>query len=431
MRTPGVRDILFDDESGHLTKVALMIDRRKFFKVGTGAALVLAGAGPTLRARMAQAAEKESARVPRIRRYTRLGRTELQVSDISLGSSRNSDPDVIAHAFDRGVNFFDSAESYRWGNAEEAIGKALKGRREKVILTSKTKAGANDSRGEIMKSLENSLRRLQTDHVDIYFNHSVNDVGRLRNQEWLEFTDLAKRQGKIRFRGVSGHGSHLAQSIDYAIDHDIADVILVAYNFSQDPDFYDKLRHTFHWSSIQPELPRLLEKAKRKDVGVLAMKTLMGAKLNDMRPYERSGATFSQAAFRWVLSDPNVDALLISMSDAGMIDEYVAASGSTGLSTYDRELLERYAFLQAGRYCQPGCNACANSCPQKVEIAEVLRTRMYDVDYGDRVLAENDYAALGTGSAACIGCITQACMGSCPIGVPIARFTREAALNLA
>ncbi len=408
-----------------------MIDRRKFLKAGSGAALGLAGVSTALRESRSQTTEKRSARVPRIRRYARLGRTELQVSDISLGSSSTSDPDVIAHAFDRGVNFFDSAESYRWGNAEEAIGKALKGRRDKVILTSKTKAGAGDSRGEIMKSLEGSLRRLQTDHVDIYFNHSVNDVDRLRNQEWLEFTELAKRQGKIRFRGVSGHGRNLAESIDFAIDNDIADVILVAYNFSQDPDFYDLLRHTFHWSAIQPELPRFLKKAKQKDIGVLAMKTLMGAKLNDMRPYERAGGTYSQAAFRWVLSDPNVDALLVSMSDTGRIDEYVAASGSTGLSGYDRELLERYAILQAGRYCQPGCNSCANACPQNVEIAEVLRTRMYDVDYRDRELARTGYAALGEGAAACISCTTQACLGSCPIGVPIARFTRDAALNLA
>jgi predicted aldo/keto reductase-like oxidoreductase len=411
--------------------VLAVIDRRKFLKAGTSAALGLAGVSGALHESRGQATGKQRATVPRINRYPRLGRTELHVSDISLGSSGTSDPDVIAHAFDRGVNLFDSAESYRWGNAEEAIGKALKRRRDKVILTSKTKAGANDTRGEIMKSLEGSLRRLQTDHVDIYFNHSVNDVDRLRNQEWLEFTELAKRQGKIRFRGVSGHGRNLAESIDYAIDNDIADVILVAYNFSQAPDFYDKLRHTFHWSAIQPELPRILEKAKQKDVGVLAMKTLMGAKLNDMRPYEYSGGTFSQAAFRWVLSDPNVDALLVSMSDRDRIDEYVAASGSTGLSGYDRELLDRYAFAQAGRYCQPGCNICASVCPQKVEIAEVLRTRMYDLDYGDRELARTDYAALGEGAAACIGCTTQACMGSCPIGVPIAEFTRATALNLA
>ena len=402
-----------------------MADRREFLRMGTGAALAVAGlaaASGNVRAAFGDA---------RIRRYVRLGRTELKVSDISLGSSGNPDPEVVAHALDKGVNLFDSAESYRWGGAEESIGKALKGKRDKVILTSKTKAGANDSRSEIMKALEGSLGRLQTDYVDIYFNHSVNDVDRLRNQEWLEFTELAKRQGKIRFRGVSGHGSNLTQCIDYAVDNDIADVILVAYNYGQDPDFFDKLRHTFHWASIQPELPRLLAKARSKDVGVLTMKTLMGARLNDMRPYERPDGTFSQAAFRWVLSDPNVDALLISMSDANEVDEFVAASGSKSLGEYDRQLLERYAYMRAGQYCLPACNACADSCPHKVEIAEVLRTRMYDVDYGDRTLAKAEYAALDKGAAACTDCRTQPCLQTCPIGVPIAHFTRQAASTLA
>ena len=402
-----------------------MADRREFLRMGTGAALAVAGLAAA-RGDVRRANENA-----RIRRYVRLGRTGLEVSDISLGSSGNPDPEVVAHAFDKGINLFDSAESYRWGGAEESIGKALKGKRDRVILTSKTKAGASDSRSEIMKSLEGSLRRLQTDYVDIYFNHSVNDVDRLRNQEWLEFSELAKKQGKIRFRGVSGHGSKLAQCIDYTVDNDIADVILVAYNYGQDPDFLDKLRHTFHWSSIQPELPRLLAKARSRDVGVLTMKTLMGARLNDMRPYERPEGTFSQAAFRWVLSDPNVNALLISMSDVNEVDEFVAASGSESLGEYDRQLLERYAYLRAGQYCLPACNACADSCPQHVEIAEVLRTRMYDVDYGDRCLAKAEYAALDRGASACMDCATQPCLQACPIGVPIARFTRQAALTLA
>jgi len=153
---------------------------------------------------------------------------------------------------------------------------------------------------------------------------------------------------------------------------------------------------------------------------------LMGARLNDMRPYERPGATFSHAAFRWVLSSPNVDALLISMSDRDDIDEYVSASGSVANNVYDRQLLERYAFMRAGKYCLPGCNACVNACPKKVEIAEVLRTRMYDVDYGDRLLARYEYAALADGATACVDCATRECMGACPIGVPIAEFTRDA-----
>ena len=95
------------------------------------------------------------------------------------------------------------------------------------------------------------------------------------------------------------HGSHLVECLDYAIDKDLVDVILVAYSFGQDPTFIDKVRHTFHWAAIQTDLPRVLEKAKKKDVGVVVMKTLMGGRLNDMRPYERPGGTFSQAALRW------------------------------------------------------------------------------------------------------------------------------------
>jgi predicted aldo/keto reductase-like oxidoreductase len=396
------------------------MDRRDFLRVGAGAAIGFAGVPAAVRAEP-----------PSIRRYVRLGRTDLRISDISFGSSSSSDPALVRQALARGINYFDTAESYRWGNSEEAIGEAVQGKRDGVFLATKAKAWTGDKRADMMKALEGSLKRLRTDHVDVYFNHSVNEVERLKNQEWLEFTELAKRQGKIRFRGVSGHGSHLAECLDFALDEDLVDVILVAYNFSQDPSFTDKLRHTFHWSAIQPELPRILEKAKRKDVGVVAMKTLMGARLNDMRPYETGGVTFSQAAFRWVLSGPNVDALVVSMTSKDSIDEYVGASGDPRLHQGDLELLQRYALSQSGNYCRPGCNACEESCPRGVQIAEVLRTRMYEVDYRDHVLAQAEYAELGAGAAACLACAHQSCLGACPAGVPIARFTREAAVKLA
>lgn len=394
-----------------------MVNRRDFLRIGAGAAL---GLGASAKAQ----AE------PGIRRYVRLGRTGLKMSDISFGSSGMSDPAVVHHALARGINYFDTAESYRWGSAEEAIGEALKGRRDEVLIASKTKAGTGDRRADMMKALEASLKRLQTDRVDVYFNHSVNDVDRLRNPEWQEFTELARRQGKIRFRGMSGHGGNLSACLDYAIDNDLADVVLVAYNFAQDPSFYDKLRHTFHWSAIQPDLPRVLEKARKKDIGVIAMKTLMGARLNDMRPYERPGATFSQAAFRWVLSSPQVDALLVSMNSARDIDEYVAASGAGPVTGADTELLERYALLQSGRYCQSACNDCAGSCAQDVAIPEVLRTRMYEVDYGDSLLARTEYAALGKPASACLDCAAQSCLNACSKGIPIAEFTRDAARRL-
>ena len=398
------------------------MDRRRFLGVGTGVTAGLAGFG------LASGVSRADA--PRIRRHVTLGNTGLRVSDISFGSSRSSDPRLVRHAAARGITCFDTAESYRGGRAEEAIGEALRGERDRYVITSKHKAWRGETRRQMMAALEGSLRRLRTDYVDIYFNHAVNDVRRLQNPEWAEFTERAIRDGKIRFRGMSGHGGALVECVDYALDHDLADVILVAHNFAQDPSFYEKLRARLHYVALQPELGRAIERASSKGVGVIAMKTLMGARINDMRPYESGGATFSQAAFRWVLSNPHVDGLVVSMTSTADIDEYVAASGSGPVGAADMRLLARYAALQGPRYCRHACNACEGSCPAGVEISEVLRTRMYDVDYRDPVLARADYAALGAGARACLACDGAPCLGACPNGIPISAFTRDAATRL-
>ena len=400
-----------------------MLNRRRFLRLGAGVPLGLGGAHAFAAGRPAGA--------PRIRRYVTLGNTGLEISDISFGSSRSDDPDLVRRAFDLGVTHFDTAESYRSGHAERAIGEALRGVRDEVVIASKTKAWWSERWQSMMRALEGSLERLQTDYVDIYYNHAVNSVERLHNDEWREFTERARQQGKIRFRGVSGHGSRLVECLEYALEKDLADVFLVAFNFVQDPDFYDRLRHTFHFVALQPELPVVLEKARRRGVGVVAMKTLVGARNNDMRPYERDGGTFAQAAFRWVLASGKADGLVVSMTSKSSIDEYVAASGEPRMSTADLHLLELYASLQGARYCQHGCNVCEGSCPKGVDIAEVLRTRMYDVDYGDRKLALDDYAKLGDAAAPCLGCSNQVCYDVCPNTIPIAAFTRDAALRLA
>ena len=204
------------------------MDRRRFLGAGAGAAAGLAGLTP----------DTARAATSRIRRYVTLGSTGLQISDISFGSSRSADPRLVRHAAERGITYFDTAESYRGGDAEEAIGEALRGERDRYVIASKHKAWGGESRRQMQTALEGSLRRLRTDYVDIYFNHAVNDVRRLQNPEWAEFTDRAVRDGKIRFRGMSGHGGSLVECVNYALDNDLADVILVAYNFAQDTSFY-------------------------------------------------------------------------------------------------------------------------------------------------------------------------------------------------
>jgi uncharacterized protein len=391
-----------------------IIGRREFLKRG-----VLAGVGVSILPLAGSASASVEAAPARVRRYATLGRTGLKISDISFGASRltSGNEDLVRHAYDCGVNYFDSADTYTDGQSETVIGNALKGKRDKVYLTSKTMAQADDSRASMMTALEGSLRRLQTDHVDVYFNHAVNDPARLKNPEWHEFVAQAKSQGKIRFSGMSGHAGNLAECLNYAIDSGQVDVILCAHNFGQDPRFFQRFTHNFDFVARQPELPRIMEKAQSKGVGVVVMKTLMGARLNDMRPYESGGATFSQAAFRWVLSNQNVDALIVSMTSREMIDEYLGASGARTTAAADLQMLNRYASLNGDSQCRPACNECANACPFGVPIADVMRTRMYARDYGDMRFARTEYAMLSSNAGACLTCDAKPCAGACPHGI--------------
>lgn len=395
------------------------MERRTFLKLSAATGTICVS--PATSASIAAKGE------PRIQRYVSLGKTGLEVSDVSFGGSRLSDASLVRYAYERGVTYFDTAESYRGGSSETAVGTALAGVRDKVIIASKTKARVGDDRNKIMSALEGTLRRLRTDYVDLYYIHAVNDILRLQNTEWAEFTERAIEQGKIRFRAMSGHGSNLVECLDYAIDHNLADVVLVAFNFAQDPEFADKLRHMFHYVALQPGLTEVLDKARAKGVGVVAMKVLMGARLNDMRPFEYRDATFSQAALRWVLASNHVDSALISMTGEYEIDEYLGASGAPAIGQSDMGLLTRYVAMHGSTHCQQGCGVCADSCPYGVPVSDVLRARMYDVDYRDRVLAMQSYTNLESNADQCLSCTTQNCLGGCPNNVPIAALTQDMA----
>jgi predicted aldo/keto reductase-like oxidoreductase len=396
------------------------IDRREFLRRGA-----LAGASVGLLPLTGGSAL--AAVEPQVRRKGRLGRTGLRVSDIGFGSSSlEGDVELVQHAFDRGINYFDTAESYQGGRSEQTIGRALAGKRDKVLIASKVGTKPDSKRGSLMKSLDMSLKRLQTDHIDVYFNHAVNDVAVLTNPEWYEFTTRAKAAGKIRFTGMSGHGGRLVECLDHALDHSLVDVILVGFNFGQDPAFYQRFTKKFDFVAVQPDLPRVLRKAREKGVGIVAMKTLRGAKLNDMRPYEAGGASFAQAAFRWVFSTGLVDSLVVTMGGNHVVDEYLGASGWQAPTRADEQLLERYHALQGATQCRYGCGDCASACPLGVPISDVLRTRMYAEDYGDLSLARSEYAQLAGGAAACLTCAHQACAQACPHGLAIPELTRRA-----
>jgi aryl-alcohol dehydrogenase-like predicted oxidoreductase len=149
--------------------------------------------------------------------YRRLGTTGVKVSTHCLGAMMfgewgNNDHDesikIIHAAIDGGINFIDTADVYSAGESEEIVGKALKGRRDEVVLATKFHGpmgkGMNErgnSRLWIMQEVENSLRRLQTDHIDLYQAHRTDPKTDL--EETLGALDTLVQQGKIRYAGAS------------------------------------------------------------------------------------------------------------------------------------------------------------------------------------------------------------------------------------
>lgn len=149
--------------------------------------------------------------------YVRLGKSGVKVSRLCLGTmmfgGATDEPDsirIIHRALDEGINFVDTANVYNKGESEKIVGKALKGRRDQVVLVTKVHGpmgdGPNDqstSRYHIMNEVENSLKRLQTDHIDVYILHKPDDT--VPMEESLRALDDLVRQGKVRYIGCSNY----------------------------------------------------------------------------------------------------------------------------------------------------------------------------------------------------------------------------------
>lgn len=352
----------------------------------------------------------ESWKNSHIRQLRPLGSTGFMVSDISAGSSLfTSHPEpveFIASVLDRGVNYIDTSPDYAGTRAETVIGKAIAGRdRGGLFLATKwcTTAGhirQGESVETYLAALEGSLERLGTDYVDLVHIHSCDSVDRLLDPNVHEAFEIAKSQGKARFMGVSTHTPNLEEVANAAINSKKFDVMMLAY-------------HHGAWKNQVD----IIDRAAAAGMGVVAMKTLKGAKHRGMVEFREEADSYSQAAFKWVLANPSVSCLVISFSNTQHIDEYLYASGKP-LDKSDIAVLDKYNEQIAGTHCFAHCGECLSSCPEAVPINDILRHRMYFENYGDQKQAIELYAAIGKNANTCTTCASP-CLDACPEGIPI------------
>ena len=339
-----------------------------------------------------------------------LGRTGFMVSDISIGTTqflRHADPEgLLREVLDRGVNYIDTSPDYGGSKSETAVGNVIVERKrdELFVVTKWCTADGHVRHGSspetYLAALDDSLGRLQTDYVDLVHVHSCDTLERLLDPNMLAAFEIAKEQGKARFLGVSTHTPNLEEVAYAAIDSDRFDVLMLAY-------------HHGAW----PKQRDIIKKAAEKNIGIVAMKTLKGAKHKGMIEFQKAETSYTQAAFKWVMNDPGVSCLVVSYFDTQHVDEYIHASGQS-LTENDVAVLSKYDDLIAGTHCFASCGDCLSSCPSSVAINDVLRHRMYFEDYGDQKQAMRLYAALETNAAVCVTCDAP-CSGACPEGINI------------
>jgi predicted aldo/keto reductase-like oxidoreductase len=152
-------------------------------------------------------------------------------------------------------------------------------------------------------------------------------------------------------------------------------------------------------------------------MGVVAMKTLKGAKHQGLTDYTDYADSYAQAALKWVLGNPDVSCAVISFFKPQHVDEYLHASGQ-GVTPGDLAALEEYDRQILGSYCSPHCGACLEKCPEGLPIPDVLRQRMYFEDYGWEKEGMRLYSQLEKNAGVCASC-SAPCLGSCPVGIPI------------
>jgi len=340
--------------------------------------------------------------------YRTLGRTGLKVTTVSFGAMLTPEHEVMETAFDLGINYVDTARRYMGGRNEEIVGRALKGRRSKVYVATKT-VSSSSSKRDIFRDVETSLSKLKTDYIDVIQLHSLSSKDRAFDPETREALMELRKQGKVRFFGVTTH-TNQAEILNALADDPTKffDVALVGYNFKSD-------------SAIKQSIAR----AAGSGIGIVAMKTQAGGyKTNAL------GSTSPhQAALKWVLQDTNVACAIPGMQNMSMFQEDIVVMNSKMTQT-DARVLERYSDAINPYYCHL-CSACEAGCPSHVAISTINRSLMYLEGYGARELARATYQGIPPDKTAsqCSNCAT--CLARCVNGLNIAEKMRQARTMLA
>ncbi len=365
--------------------------------------------------------------------YRILGKTGLTVSRLGFGAMRlpmNGEGakavvdreraiPMIRRALDLGVTYVDTARGYCNEDSQRAVGEALMGRRDSIVLSTKNPCFGSDEK-VWWTNLENSLERLKTDYLDIYNYHGIN---------WKIFTDDIEPRVSRWMR--KAHDQGLVRHICMTF-HDTPDALVKLI----DTGMFESV--TLQYNMIDRRLGDGIAHAHEQGLGVVVMGPVGGGRLGEPSSVLASmvdgRARVPELALRFVLANPGVTVALSGMSEMRHVEENVAIANDAASTLNADELSEMGAHLEklrnmADLYCT-GCGYCM-PCPQEVNIPRIFQlynqARVYDIWETSR----ESYSQIGKvewepgrPSDACVEC--GECEPKCPQNISIRRQLREA-----
>ena len=326
-----------------------------------------------------------------------LGRTGLKVTSISFGGIMITEPRVLVLAIEQGINLAHLAPAYQDHRSLEAFGRALKNRRDKVIIAIK----------EWPEKIDASLKALNTDYVDILVP-PIQEISLVDDPAYKENFEKAKKAGKVGFMGFACHKS-MTEILNAARRNGNYDVVQLSYASADNPGFLAAAKA-----------------ANQAGIGIMTMKGMPEKiSLNSENPDIKTCAALCNAMVRRQYAHT----VLASMGSFQVVDMFVDIL-RTHLSYVNPELERRFWASRKGRYCSM-CGNCAGVCPAGIEITRILRYRMYHQDYELTDYARNCYSKLSNdcNGSACLEC--GRCEAICTRSLPIREMVRQAHARLA
>ena len=356
----------------------------------------------------------------------KLGKTGAEVPILCLGGMFDTINNqlLLRQAFNWGVTYWDTAEGYGNGLSEEGYGRFFARypeTRKDIFLVTKFRPSPPD---KLSEALDKALKRLRTDHVDMFYNHGISDFSQI-DPGAHEWAAQMKKAGKIKFFGFSTH-ANMEDCLLAAAKSGWIDAVMFTYNFRV---------------MNSPKMKEAVDACAQAGIGLTSFKTQAGGQVKAdsetefkmVQKFLERGFTDKQAKLKAVWENPNIASVCSQMPNLAYLSANVAAARDLkALSSSDFETLDRFAYETRTGYCAGCGRICQAAVGGKVPVNDVMRCLMYYRDYGDRELARNVFAGLPEHVRSQLTELDYSrAEEACPQGLAIAELMREASHLLA